>query len=336
MTREAMLYQPLSDGTVRCDLCNHHCRIEPDDTGFCGVRQNKSGTLYSRVYGKTIARNTDPVEKKPLYHFLPGSRAFSIGTVGCNFHCGFCQNWQISQFSPTGGDAFPGMNLPPDAVVAQAREGDCASIAYTYTEPTIFFEYAHDTAEMAHAEGIRNLFVTNGFMTEAALDRIAPYLDAANVDLKSWSNDYYREVCKGRLAPVTRSIRHLVDLGIWVEVTTLLIPGDNDGVAEMEGIAGFLAEVDPNIPWHISAFHPAHEYGDRSATPIETLDTARDIGRKAGLRYIYLGNVGAPSDTVCPDCGETLVERRGMGGGRAYLADGACPGCGAVIPGRWG
>ena len=334
MLREAMLYKELKDNAVRCDLCAHHCRIEPDDYGFCGVRQNLSGTLHTHVFGETIARNVDPIEKKPLYHFLPGTDTFSIGTVGCNFHCQFCQNWRISQVGEKSGGGLGRELLPEDAVTAAQNE-NCASIAYTYTEPTIFFEYAYETARLAREAGIRNIFVTNGFMTPQALDAIAPYLDAANVDLKAWDNDYYKNYCEARLKPVKDSIRYLKELGVWQEVTTLIIPRENDSEAQMKGIAEFLAGVDVDIPWHISAFHPAYEFGDRGSTPVQTLQRAEEIGKEQGLRYVYLGNVPAENDTYCRRCEEKVVARTHRGVRETRLSEGKCPACDAKIAGRW-
>lgn len=265
---------------------------------------------------------------------MPGSTAFSIGTPGCNFRCGFCQNWQISQ---TGQNSNAlGGRLLPNEVVRAAADNNCASIAYTYTEPTIFFEYAYETAKLAREEGIKNVFITNGYMTPQALDEVAPYLDAANVDLKAWDNAYYQNHCKARLSPVLATIRHLQELAIWQELTTLIIPGENDSDEQLNGIAEFIAEVSVDIPWHISAFHPAHEFKDRTSTPAKTLQQAEKIGKKHGLRYVYQGNVPAENSTHCPDCGETVVTRSYMGMNRIRLADNRCPVCKARIAGIWG
>ena len=333
MKREAMFFTRLKDGSVRCDLCAHHCRIETGDYGFCSVRQNLSGTLYTLVYGETIARNVDPIEKKPLYHFLPGSLSYSIGTVGCNFRCQFCQNWQISQAGKRSGEL--GIKLLPEDVVAAAKKENCESIAYTYTEPTIFFEYAYETAKLAREEGIKNIFVTNGFITPKALDVVAPYLDAANVDLKAWDNNYYKDYCEARIKPVLETIRLLNSLSIWEEVTTLVIPGENDSEEQIKGIAQFIAGVDVNIPWHISAFHPAFEFGDRISTPVKTLAMAAKTGREQGLRYVYQGNVPAENSTHCYQCGENVVTRSYMGVKKIRVAAGKCPSCNAKIAGYW-
>jgi pyruvate formate lyase activating enzyme len=291
MDKQAMLYEPLQGNRVHCFLCAHHCRIADGRFGICGVRQNREGVLYSLVYGELISFRSDPIEKKPLWHFLPGTHSYSIATIGCNFKCGFCQNWQISQINKRDGGSLPFREFTPREVVRRARAEGCASIAYTYTEPTIFFEFAYDTAKIAHKEGLKNVFVTNGFMTAEALDAIEPYLDAANVDLKSFRDEFYRRVCKGRLEPVLEAIAGLKERGIWVEVTTLIVPGKNDSEEELRDIAEFISGVSPEIPWHISRFYPQYEYGDSEATPLETLWKAEAIGREAKLRHIHLGNV---------------------------------------------
>jgi pyruvate formate lyase activating enzyme len=331
MKKEAMLYERLDDRRVHCFLCAHNCKIADSKLGVCAVRQNIEGTLYTHVYARTIAANIDPIEKKPLYHFLPGSTSFSIATMGCNFQCGFCQNWQISQAPRVEGSAPTGRELPPEQVVKQAKEYGCLSISYTYTEPTIFFEYAYDCSMLAAEAGLRNVFVT----TRQALDAIQPYLDAANVDLKSFNEEYYKRVCKARLQPVLDSITYMKQIGIWVEVTTLVVPGENDSVEDLTQIARFIAGLDRDIPWHISRFRPDYEFGDRDATPIETLRRAREIGRSEGLHHVYLGNVTEGSDTSCPECGETVVKRAYMGVENSRTRDGACPSCGARIGGVW-
>jgi pyruvate formate lyase activating enzyme len=332
--KEAMLYEPTKDGKIHCFLCNHHCKIADSEFGFCGVRQNQGGNLVTYAYGKVIAANVDPIEKKPLYHFLPGSLSFSIATAGCNFHCGFCQNWQISQVSQRDGHGMPGQEFSPREIVAQAKARRCRSIAYTYTEPTIFYEYAYDTAELAKEEGLRNVFVTNGFMTGRALETVNPYLDACNVDLKSFRNEFYKETCSGRLKPVLESIRRMKELGIWVEVTTLIVPDQNDSETELKEIASFIAGVDEGIPWHISRFHPDYEFGDSRPTPLETLKMAYSIGKEAMLEHVYIGNVpGEESDTICPHCREVLIKRGAFVVEDNRLKDSRCPSCGSVIAG---
>jgi len=333
--KEALLYEKLDNKLVHCYLCAHHCRIADGKFGFCGVRQNQGGLLYTQVYGKLIAANVDPVEKKPLYHFLPGSSSFSIATVGCNFHCGFCQNWEISQSNARGG-SLAGQEYAPEDVAEAAVKYGCKSISYTYTEPTIFFEFALDVARAAHKKGLRNIFVTNGFMTKECLEMIRPYLDAANVDLKFFKDESYRKVCAGALAPVKDSIRLMKEMDIWVEITTLVVPGENDSEEELRDIAKFIASVDKDIPWHISRFHPDYKFTDHNATPEKTLKQAEDLGRKAGLTYIYAGNVfGWGSDTYCPACNKLLIKREGFSVLEYHLEEGGCGYCRFSIAGRF-
>lgn len=290
MMQEAMFYNKAKGKEAQCYLCAHNCKIALGQFGFCGVRQNIQGVLNTLVYAEVIAANVDPIEKKPLYHFLPGSMSFSIATVGCNFRCGFCQNWQISQVS--GQDnAREVYKLMPERIVEEAKKNHCQSISYTYTEPTIFFEYAYDIAKVAKQAGLKNIFVTNGYMSREALETISPYLDAANIDLKSFREKFYVENCKGHLQPVLDSIKLAKKLGVWIEITTLIIPGYNDSVSELSDIAGFIASVGKDIPWHISRFHPDYHFLNQKLTPIETLKKAEDLGKKAGLDHVYLGNV---------------------------------------------
>jgi pyruvate formate lyase activating enzyme len=333
MIREAMLWKALEGGRVSCALCAHRCAIVHSDFGVCGVRRNLDGKLHTLVYGDVIAAAVDPIEKKPLYHFLPGTKSFSIATVGCNFKCGFCQNWRISQASKKAG-AAGGHVLMPGDVVREALASGCRSVSYTYTEPTIFFEYAFDTARLARDKGLRNVFVTNGYMTAEALGTIRPYLDAANVDLKAFRDDTYHKVCKARLSPVLDSIRLMRAFGIWVEVTTLVVPGLNDGEDELASIARFIASVDPDIPWHVSRFHPDYDYTDAPATPVATLQRALAIGKREGLRYVYVGNVGGfDDDTRCPSCGQALIRREGFRVIDTGLKSANCPSCGTRIAG---
>lgn len=290
MMQEAMFYNKAKGKEAQCYLCAHNCKIALGQFGFCGVRQNIQGVLNTLVYAEVIAANVDPIEKKPLYHFLPGSMSFSIATKGCNFRCGFCQNWQISQVS--GQDnAREVYKLMPERIVEEAKKNHCQSISYTYTEPTIFFEYAYDIAKVAKQAGLKNIFVTNGYMSREALETISPYLDAANIDLKSFREKFYVENCKGHLQPVLDSIKLAKKLGVWIEITTLIIPGYNDSVSELSDIAGFIASVGKDIPWHISRFHPDYHFLNQKLTPIETLKKAEDLGKKAGLDHVYLGNV---------------------------------------------
>lgn len=336
MIKEAMLYRTLPGQKVSCFLCAHQCQIADSKYGICGVRQNKEGKLYSHVYGEVIAAHVDPIEKKPLYHFLPGTTSFSIATIGCNFRCPFCQNWSISQVDKRKGSGLSGHTLLPEDVVSAAEKYGCRSISYTYTEPTIFYEYAYDTAKLASERGLANVFVTNGFMTAEALETFRPYLNACNVDLKSFREEFYKDVCKGHLQPVLDSIQLMKKLDIWVEVTTLVIPGQNASTEELRRIARFIAETDPDIPWHISRFHPDYEFTETPATPIEVLHKARSIGKEEGLRYVYIGNVlGESESTQCPSCGKTLIQRDGFQVSDYKIKDSACPFCGSQVGGRF-
>ncbi|MFW6137852.1 MAG: AmmeMemoRadiSam system radical SAM enzyme [Spirochaetota bacterium] len=291
MKKEAMMYEKLDGRKVHCYLCAHNCRIAISRYGICGVRQNIDGTLYSLVYGELIAASIDPVEKKPLYHFLSGTLTYSIATIGCNFKCGYCQNWQISQASKKNGSIGAGKEYTPQQVVEEAQKSGCQSISYTYTEPVIFFEFAYDAAKLAAERGLKNIFVTNGYISPTALESITPYLDAANVDLKSFRDEYYRKICKARLAPVLEAIRRMKEAGIWVEITTLIIPGENDSGEELNQIAEFIAGLGKQTPWHLSRFFPCYSFSNYPITPIHTLKKAREIGKSHGLQNIYLGNV---------------------------------------------
>lgn len=335
--KEALLYEKLENKLVHCFLCSHHCRIANQKFGFCGVRQNIDGVLYTHVYGKVIAAHIDPIEKKPLYHFFPGSFAFSIATIGCNFHCGFCQNWEISQSNFRDGADLGNEEFLPQDIVQKALRNQCKSISYTYTEPAIFFEYAFDTAKLAKTKGLYNNFVTNGYMTAECLQMIKPYLDAANVDLKFFKDGSYKKICAGSLKPVLDSIKLMHELGIWVEVTTLVVPGENDSEEELTDIAKFIAGIDKNIPWHISRFHPDYKFSDHQATPIDTLKKTEQLGRKAGLQYIYIGNVmGFGNDTFCPTCKKLLIKREIFSVLENNIKQGKCAFCNAAIPGVFG
>lgn len=318
--------------SVHCFLCAHHCRIAPGDRGLCGVRENRDGVLYTLVYGCPISTAVDPIEKKPLFHFMPGTLTYSIATVGCNLTCAFCQNAEISQM-PRNRGRITGTRLSPEEIVESAVETGCQSISYTYTEPTIFYEYARDCARLASKDGLKNIFVTNGYMTRETLDDIDGDLQAANVDLKSFSDDFYRTYVGARLKPVLDSIRRLWDMGVWVEVTTLLIPGVNDSTDQLRALAAFLVSVSPDIPWHVSRFYPSYRMLDTPPTPVASIENALRIGREEGLRYVYAGNIPGHSSesTECPGCGEVLVERRGFLLSRNETRDGRCPHCGREI-----
>lgn len=333
--KEAMFYEKLAGAKVHCGLCRFRCLIADGKRGICGVRENRGGTLYTLVYGKAVAEHVDPIEKKPLFHFQPGSKSYSLATVGCNFRCLHCQNYSISQ--PTAGDLrITGAPLPPAEIVRKAVAAGCSSISYTYTEPTIFYEYAYDTAVLAKAAGLRNVFVTNGYITPEALAHIRPWLDAANIDLKGYSEKFYREVVHAMLGEVLDSIVEYKRLGIWIELTTLIIPHLNDSAAELEGIARFIADrVGVETPWHVSQFHPTYKLLGQPHTPVATVRRARQIGLDAGLRYVYEGNVPGEGgeSTYCPGCCELLIRRYGFYIEDNRIRDGKCPSCGTIIDG---
>jgi len=332
---EAMFYESMDENRVRCNLCHHRCKIHEGKRGICGVRENRGGKLYSLVYGKIIAEHIDPIEKKPLFNFLPGSKAFSIGTVGCNFHCKHCQNFDISQYPREHGGEIVGQDRTSEQIVALAKAAGCETIAYTYTEPTIFYEFALDTAVLAQKEGIKNVFVSNGYMSPEAVQQIAPYLDAINIDIKAFTDKFYKEVCGARLNPVLETIQLMKELDVWVEVTTLIIPGLNDGEQELRDIARYVKSIGPNIPWHVSQFYPAYKLLDRPPTSVATLRRAREIGMEEGLRYVYEGNVlgEGGENTYCYACGTMLIERYGLELMQNRLQDGKCPECGTKIDG---
>jgi pyruvate formate lyase activating enzyme len=332
--KEALFYEKLDNHAVQCHLCAHHCVIARGKRGICGVRENRGGILCTLVYGRTIAENIDPIEKKPLFNFLPGSKSFSIATAGCNFRCLHCQNHDISQM-PRNRDVIMGKNLSPDDIVSLAKQNGCESISYTYTEPTIYYEYACDTAKRASAEGLKNVFVTNGYITEEPLRAISPYLDAANIDLKSFTEGFYKKICGAKLQPVLDAIKLYRDLNIWIEITTLIIPTHNDSTPELEQIASFIKDLGTDIPWHITAFHPTYRLTDQAPTQVSALMQARDIGIRAGLRYVYVGNVPGErgENTYCYNCGELLIERYGFKIITNSISDAQCPKCQAKIDG---
>jgi pyruvate formate lyase activating enzyme len=353
--REAVLYKKLPRKLVRCTACNWYCTIAPGQVGVCATRLNRDGRLYSLVYGHAIGLHLDPVEKKPLFHFLPGSRVLSFGTVGCNFACAFCQNWEMSQASKevnrgvrSGEEreekllaVIRKMSTPasPREIVEQASREGAAGIAYTYNEPAIFVEYAHDTAALARRRGLKNVYVSNGFESAEAFDYMKDLLDAINVDLKSFRPEFYRELSRAKVEPVKENIKKFFASGIVTEVTTLVIPGENDSAEELRQIARFLAGISTNLPWHISAFYPAYRMSNLPPTPPETLERAYEIGKRAGLKYVYVGNIpdSKHTATYCPRCGVCLVWREGYVVTVEKLDSrrGRCRNCGEKIYGYW-
>jgi len=333
---KAYLYESVEDRKVKCNLCHHRCLVKDGKRGICGVRENRKGALQTLVYEKLIARHIDPIEKKPLFHFLPGSRSYSVATVGCNFKCRFCQNADIAQMPSDRNGAILGDRTTPQKEVDAAAKAGCKSIAYTYTEPTVFFEFAHDTAKLAHVKEIKNVFVTNGYMTPEALQMISPWLDAANVDLKAFTNDFYKKMCGALLSPVLETLKGMKAKGVFLEVTTLLIPGLNDDPDELKQLATFIAnDLGIETPWHISRFHPTYRLTDRPITPARALIKAREIGIKVGLRYVYTGNVPGQDgeNTFCYKCGELVIGRWGFQVGEYEIERGCCKYCGTRIDG---
>ena len=336
MAKEALLYEKLADNKVRCLLCSHRCAISDSSTGICGVRKNNSGTLVTLVYDKIIARHLDPIEKKPLFHFLPGSRSYSIATAGCNLKCSFCQNSDISQM-PVDHSRILGESISPEKLVDEAESGNAATISYTYTEPTIYYELAKETSRIAASRGIKNIFVSNGYMSSECLDDISGYLHGANIDLKAFNDGFYKKQCGARLEPVLKTIKKMVEMGIWIEITTLLIPGLNDSEEELTKLAEFIAEQSSDIPWHISRFHPTYRMRNVPPTPPDKIHLAGQIGYRAGLRYVYTGNI--PGDegekTNCHNCGNLLIDRYGFSVNFNNIKKDKCPVCSSFIPGVW-
>ena len=331
------LYFSVGDGVFQCALCAHGCRLSEGQKGLCQVRICRNSRIESLVYGRVIAENIDPIEKKPLFHILPGSLSFSIATSGCNFRCTHCQNASISQVSPDADIETSGIFQDPEMIVQKALAGDCRSISYTYVEPTIFFEFASDCCQAARENGLLNIFVSNGYMSETVVDMLVPVLTGINIDLKSFSDSFYKKVCGARLQPVLDTIRHFQASGVWVEVTTLVIPGMNDSSEELEHIAAFLAEIDKDIPWHVTGFYPAHRMSHISATSSDALARAYKIGKDQGLHNVYTGNRPGTGgeNSYCHVCGLPVVMRHGFQVIENSIRAGCCPSCGTGLAGIW-
>ncbi len=333
--REAMFQESMRGGTIRCRLCAHLCVVRPGKRGICKVRENRDGRLFSLSYGMLTSLAADPIEKKPLFHFLPGSRSLSVATAGCNLSCPWCQNHSLSRMAGRS-PGIPGRMTPPQEILEHATRSGCATISYTYSEPTIFYEYAREIGIMARDRSLRNVFVTNGHMTpEVVEDAAASFLDAANVDLKGGTPGFYKHHCKGKIQAVQDAIRLMHSLGVWVEITTLLIPRTNDAEEDLRRTAEFIASIDRSIPWHVSRFHPDLDFTHLPPTPVESLQRAVRVGREAGLSHIYMGNAwgAGGEDTLCPFCGQIVLRRLGFTTENVNLAGGACGGCGGVISG---
>jgi pyruvate formate lyase activating enzyme len=358
-SKQAAFYETLPDGRVLCTLCPHDCRISEGGRGACAVRYNSGNRLFTLVYDRVVSRTVDPVEKKPLFHFYPGSGAYSVATVGCSLRCAFCQNWEIAQWpkehlpkrieAGESGEplepicpslailqgSIPGELVTPQEIVEGALRAGCTSIAYTYTEPTVFYELAYETAVLARSNGLKNIFVTSGFINEAPLCQVAAVLDAVNIDLKFFREESYRRISRARLGPVLDAVRLYHELGVWVEVTTLVIPRVNDSEEELRAIAEFVHSVGPEVPWHVSQFHPAYKMWNVPPTPMRSLRRALEIGRAVGLRYVYEGNVPGEGgeNTYCYNCRTLLIGRYGFHIRSNRIRDGRCPECGTKIDG---
>ena len=332
--KEALLYAKLDGDKVQCNLCGWRCMISDGSMGRCMVRQNIGGTLYSLNYHKLCAAGADPIEKKPMFHFQPSTKSFSIAAAGCNFKCQFCQNFEISQ-ADEGGIA--GRDISPESVVALAVKSGCKSIAYTYTEPTVFMEIANDCGQLARDAGLKNVFVSNGFMTKEAIDLASGWLDAINIDLKSFSEDYYENLCRAKLQPVLDTIEYIAaNTDIWMEITTLIVPGENDSEDELRSIAEFIVKrCGPDTPWHISRFYPQYHYTESVPTPTAVLQKAESIAKQAGLRYVYTGNVRSArgENTYCQNCEKLLIKRQGFYVAANNIENGKCPDCQTKIAG---
>jgi pyruvate formate lyase activating enzyme len=332
---EAMFYKKLPENKIECEICPKRCKIAPLERGYCGNKENRDGKYYTLVYGAVCAAHVDPIEKKPLFHYLPGSLAFSIATAGCNFECRFCQNWQIAQYRP---EQVRSEYMPPDKVVEIARSTGSRSIAYTYTEPVVFYTFMYDTARLARKEGIGSVMITNGYINAAPMEKLCEVLTGVKVDLKAFSEDFYKNTCSGELKPVLETLKLLKRLRMWTEIVVLLIPTMNDGKDEIRQMSRWILDhLGPDVPVHFSRFYPMYKIKNLPPTPISTLEMAHSVAREAGLHYVYLGNVWghAAENTYCPKCKKMVIRRIGYKVASMDIRDGKCTFCGFAIPGVW-
>jgi pyruvate formate lyase activating enzyme len=331
MIKVGVLYDELPGGKVKCNVCAHRCTIAEGKVGICRTRKNNNGKLHTLIYNTVSSEAVDPIEKKPLYHFLPGTLSYSLGTIGCNFRCQHCQNWNISQV--TRDEAYTKEITPEDAVRKAVASG-CKSISWTYNEPTIWHEYTYDSAVLAKKAGLKTIYVTNGYITPEALRRMAPYLDAFRVDIKSFSDEFYKKVCGARLAPVLEATKLAKELGMHVETITLVIPGRNDSKEELTQIARWAHDnLGDDTPMHFTRFHPMYKMDHVAPTPLQTLEMAHEIAKNEGMRFIYTGNVPGHKyeNTYCPRCDTLLIDRAGFSVGTVRIKDGKCFKCGEEI-----
>jgi len=333
--REAMFYEKLPDKRVHCKLCPRECKVADRERGYCGVRENRGGTYYTLVFGRLVALNVDPIEKKPFFHYLPGTTALSVATVGCNIFCKFCQNWNISQARP---ENCPARYVSPEELTSIAKRYDCPTISYTYTEPVIFYEYVYESAKVAREQGIGNTVVSNGFIKEKPLVEWCKVLSAMKVDLKAFTEKFYKDMCDGRLQPVLDALKVLQREGIWYEIVVLLLPGQNDSAEEIKRMTGWIVkELSPDVPVHFSRFYPQYLVKNLPRTPVSTVERAREIAMREGVKFAYVGNVSPHEgeSTYCPRCKNLLIKRIGYFVTIKGLRDGKCSNCGEKIPGVW-
>ncbi len=333
--REAKYYKKLDEGRVECQICPRECKVAPKERGYCGVRENIDGVYTTLVYGRACSVNVDPIEKKPLFHFLPGAKALSIATAGCNIECKFCQNWEISQFRP---EQVRDIDLPPEMVVKKARENGIESIAFTYTEPVVFYEYMRDTAELAKQHGVKSVMISNGYIQSKPMAELCEHLSAVKIDLKAFTEKFYRETCSGELEPVLKTLKLLKEKGMWFELVVLIIPTLNDSDKEVSSMCSWVqSELGPDVPIHFSRFYPTYKIKNLPPTPVSTLERAREIAMTAGLNYTYVGNVPRHEgeSTYCPRCGKVVVKRIGYHIPGVWIKDGKCASCDTPIAGIW-
>jgi len=333
--KEVMFYKKLADLKIQCEICPKKCEIADLERGYCGNKENRKGSYYSLVYGQSCAAHFDPIEKKPLFHYLPSTTAFSIAAVGCNFECKFCQNWKIAQYRP---EQIESIYLPPHEVVSLSKERGCPTIAYTYSEPVVFYEYMYDTSKLAKKEGIGSVMISNGYINEAPLIELCKELTGVKIDLKAFSEKFYKDYCSGELKPVLDTLKTLKRIGIWYEIVVLLIPTLNDGDQELTQMCQWIkSELGAEVPVHFSRFHPMYKIINLPSTPVKTLENARNIAKRAGLHYVYIGNVPGHEgeSTYCPGCGEVVIKRIGYSILKNAIKAGKCSNCGRTIPGVW-
>jgi pyruvate formate lyase activating enzyme len=331
----AQYFDKLDGRRVRCTLCPRECEVDDKERGYCGVRENRGGDYYTLVYGRPCTLNVDPVEKKPFFHFLPGTEIFSLATVGCNVNCKFCQNWQISQIRPEQERSY---DAPPDKIVNLALRSGVPSIAHTYTEPVVFYEYVKDIGSEAHKQGLRNVLVSHGYIKEKPLIELLPHLDAVKIDLKGFTEKFYRELINSELKPILDTLVTLKAQGMWTEIVNLVIPTHNDDPEDIRRMCRWIVrELGEDVPVHFSRFYPKYMLKNLPPTPVKTLETAHRIAQDEGLRFVYIGNVpGNPAEhTYCPNCGKVLIRRRGYRVQFEYFNRGKCSNCGTKIPGIW-